>query len=390
MVAVVGFLEATSRPMRTDTLLKLRRGFVAAGLAVVVAGAIGAASVMSAQADEQVPDTPAVDGGSATPAPPTVLPWGGKPSKNRIGRAGASSDQLRTGGQDAAPADTSGATEPRGRYAPKGRPGGPAPLRSETTDVKPSGLTAKSTGSAAAPQAAAAETKAETKADNKVNYFYAVGSQGVAAEGLYASVTVAKPTVGAADYHSLAELALQSADRQQTIEVGWTVNRALNGDDDPHLFVFHWVNGVPTCYNGCGWVQISKTLKPGDTLALGVKKFGIQLIDDSWWIVFGSEYIGYFPTSLWSDKGTKFEEGGHFQSYGEVAAGTDKPCTQMGNGVRGTDKNAAALGSVTLVSSLVPAPAVTLSVRLDPSTSYYSVNPVTVKTMQYGGPGAKC
>jgi len=27
-----------------------------------------------------------------------------------------------------------------------------------------------------------------------------------------------------------------------------TVDRGVNGDDYPHLVVYHWVNGTPSCY----------------------------------------------------------------------------------------------------------------------------------------------
>lgn len=50
---------------------------------------------------------------------------------------------------------------------------------------------------------------------------------------------------------------VQSEDGRHIVEVGWTVDRELNGDAQPHLFVYHWVDGQATCYNGCGFVQYS-------------------------------------------------------------------------------------------------------------------------------------
>ena len=43
----------------------------------------------------------------------------------------------------------------------------------------------------------------------------------------------AKPALATSDYHSLAELAVQSADGNHIVEVGWNVDRVVNGDDDP-------------------------------------------------------------------------------------------------------------------------------------------------------------
>lgn len=54
--------------------------------------------------------------------------------------------------------------------------------------------------------------------------------------GAVGSFTQHRPYLAPGDYHSLAELAVQTADFRQTIEVGWTVDRGLDGDDLPHLF----------------------------------------------------------------------------------------------------------------------------------------------------------
>src|SRR5882724_4826192 len=117
-------------PMNEDGhVLESRRGLLAAGLAAAVIGALGVVSTLNAGA-EQIPGTPK---GGASPAavspadaagdltPPADLPWGTSPHKIKKGRAGASSKTLRAAGLDAAPADTSGATEPEDAFAPKGR-----------------------------------------------------------------------------------------------------------------------------------------------------------------------------------------------------------------------------------------------------------------------------
>src|SRR5262249_20252454 len=88
-----------------------------------------------------------------------------------------------------------------------------------------------------------------------------------------------------ADSHSLQELAVESVDQLQIVEVGWTVDIVQNGDAQPHLFVFHWVNGIPTCYNGCGFVSTSTKVVPGMKLASGgYSTFQINHVGDEWQI----------------------------------------------------------------------------------------------------------
>ncbi|HWS38373.1 MAG TPA: neprosin family prolyl endopeptidase [Actinoplanes sp.] len=343
-------------------MLKHRRGLLAAGITAAVVASIGVASTLDAGA-EQIP-APAVD--TAEPAPPALLPWGEEPEDLQTGRDGASSKSLKKAGLDAAAPDTSGQQADE-EYAPKGGGTGRTFRKSEQTTVvppKPPAMTS----------AAAAPTNAET-----VYFHYNVGSQLAVTEGVYANMTVGKPGLAKADYHTLAEVAVQSADGLQVVEVGWTVDRVVNGDDDPHLFVFHWVDGKPTCYNGCGFVQYSANIRPGDTLPQDtVKKVGIQYANGAWWIAYESEWVGYYPDKLWSGTFTKT---GNIQIFGEVAAATPQSCTQMGNGLTPEDTAAARFSSVTYLNG----PAVDLFIRS--TTESYAVSKVTARTFRYGGPG---
>jgi neprosin-like protein len=368
-------------------VLKSRRGLLAAGLAVAVVGALGVASTLHAGA-AQIPGTaegsaavaPAsldaragLDASAAktiragVTAPPTILPWGSRPQRIRKGRAGASSRTLRAEGLAAAAADTSGSIVPRARYAPKGRTGKSSFLRAEKTDVVP-------------PDPAGAPAPAGN--ERNVDFLYNVGSQAAETDGFYANVTIGTPKLDKKDYHTLAELALQSADGNQIVEIGWNVDRAVNGDDDPHLFVYHWVNREKSCYNACGFVQYSKSIKPGDTLTSDVtKKFGIQYFNNAWWVAFDTEWIGYFPTRLWGDEGVTFTRSGFLQLFGEVAASSEKPCTEMGNGQTPDNDTAARVSSVSFLNG----PPVAMSIRS--TTDVYDVAPITPRTFRYGGPG---
>jgi hypothetical protein len=327
-------------------VLKLRRGLLTAGLAVSVVGALGVAAVVDAEA---APVAAVPGPQAATSTPPAVLPWGEKPSKIRTGKAGMSSEELRAAGLSAA-LDPRGATEPVGRYAPKGRPG------------------------------VAAETAKSTTLAAATTYFYNFGRHLAVTDGYYANLTIAKPRLHEKDAHSLAELAVQSADSKQIVEVGWTVDRAVNnGSEEPHLFVYHWVDGKSSCYNGCGWVQTHPTVKPGAKLATGAKRFGIQFVDDAWWISYDSEFIGYFPETLWTDQRVEsFRQSGLVQIFGEVA-GAANPCSQMGNGLPGKDPGAAVIGSVSYLNG----PTVALDVQSN--SSQYTINVRSARTFQYGG-----
>jgi hypothetical protein len=166
--------------------------------------------------------------------------------------------------------------------------------------------------------------------------------------------------------------------------VGWTVDRLVNPDSDPHLFVFSWVDGGPKCYNECGFVPAKgASIKPGDTLAYGTSKnFGIQHINNAWWIAYDSEWIGAFMDDNW--KGN-FTQSGLVQFFGEVAASTETSCSKMGTGKLPETSAAARFSSVVYVEG----PPVQLSVSVKSTSEAFQVNRLTDRTFRYGGPKTK-
>jgi hypothetical protein len=343
-----------------------RRGAFAAALVAAVVGSIGLASTLNAGA-EQIPEpAPVIE--SATPAeppqrnPPSTLPWGQEPTSLDTGADGASSQLLTSSGLDAAAPDDDG-DPATGEFAPKGRSSRTGTLSSTPTEIVPP------------------KPPSRAMASQTVYFHYNVGSQAAVTDGAYANFSINKPALATTDYHTLAELAVQSGDGNQIVEVGWTVDRVVNGDSDPHLFVFHWVNGQPTCYNGCGFVQYSQNVSPGDTLPQDVtKRLGIQYYSGAWWIAYDSEWVGYFPGSRWSGN---FTQTGMVQVFGEVAAASAAPCSAMGNGLHGaSDSSSARIGSVSYING----PTVDLYVRS--TSSHYDVNKLSGRTFRYGGPGA--
>ncbi|MFG1605439.1 neprosin family prolyl endopeptidase [Actinoplanes sp. NPDC049265] len=310
------------------------------------------------------------------PKPPPLLPWGDKPEAVKRGTPGATSAQLAATGADIAPASTKPSAVPTPEYGPKGFTGKKRWLRKGRTAVPPK-----------PPQVGGGPLRAPEPGTRDVNYHYATGYQYAVADGTSANLVIGKPYLAAEDYHTLAEVAVEDADGQQIIEVGWTVSRNVNGDEDPHLFVYHWVDGVGTCYNGCGWKQVSTDVVPGDTLPTGVyKKFGIQQFDSVWWVAYDSEWIGYFPNGLWRGK---FQKSGLIQWYGEVASSKVAPCTDMGNGTDASKDSAARFSSISLVNN--PDLKVTLeskSPEMPPGKGIYPTVFAKERAFYFGGAGA--
>jgi len=207
---------------------------------------------------------------------------------------------------------------------------------------------------------------------------------GVAGAG--AMLIQADPALGIGDAHSLAEIAVQSADEQQIVEIGWTIDPGVNGDLQPHLFSFHWVDGEPTCYNACGWVQVSPHKHPGMRVTPGEPhRYEIKLVNDDWWLFYDGEGMGYYPQSRWSGR---YKAVGLAQWFGEVAAGVPSPCTQMGNGKLGAAAGATSFDDLHLFDpGGATAPAMATKGALT-KAAFYDLGSMTPTSFAFGGPGA--
>lgn len=165
-------------------------------------------------------------------------------------------------------------------------------------------------------------------------YNYVAGREWITGTGASVLMTQEDPQINLADpgdgAHSLQELAVETADKKQIIEIGWTVDHGLNGDTKPHLFIFHWIDGVGTCYNACGFVQTSHLVTPGMPVIPGlVGQYGIAYRGGNWWLTYDGIQFGYFPGSIWAD----FHSFGLVQAFGEVVTSVGQSsCTDMGNG----------------------------------------------------------
>jgi hypothetical protein len=223
-------------------------------------------------------------------------------------------------------------------------------------------------------------------------YYYGSAAFSTVADGGGMTNSIEKPQyinsggVG----HSLDELAVQGGDNNGNIvEIGWLVSNEQYGNANPHLFVFHWKNWEPTCYDTCGWVQWSNVYHPGMDLGalLGKKVYiGYVFYQGNWWAWFDNQWMGYFPGSEWEEKYTKTSL---IQWFGEVSSANGiPPKTDMGNGDLPSIKAAASMATLCDVD----ARAWVCWYRDQQSLSrtiakYYDITRVGFGATSYGGPG---
>lgn len=197
-------------------------------------------------------------------------------------------------------------------------------------------------------------------------YYYQVGSQTFTSgypTALSANTKAFVPYLDTDDYHTLTEIAgikKINADgtlKRNIVEIGITVDDALNGDYDQHLFSFWWKNGNGQGYNtGTGFVPYVST--PTNPITLGMTipygatvKLGMQYDTGNWWLWAAvstvdsgaTHWVGYYPGTLWSASNaygpavSGFTNFDNPQAFNEVAAGNIdgsgnafKPCTDSG------------------------------------------------------------
>jgi hypothetical protein len=230
------------------------------------------------------------------------------------------------------------------------------------------------------PPLTAVAGAAAQPADSGLSYYYVYDRVDATASGASGRFTVAQPAVPSPDLHSLAELAVESSDGQQIVEEGWTVDPGQFGDSLPHLFVFHWVDGQPACYDACGFVSTSASVTAGMPLTPGdVHTFRIRFSKHNWNVYDGKTRVGYFPASLWSGS---FAAVGLTQWFGEVAATSTPPCAQMGNGLFASDPDADSIRHLALIDG----PSVSTS-PLETDAADYTGEAISGTGLRLGGPG---
>ena len=167
-------------------------------------------------------------------------------------------------------------------------------------------------------------------------YYYANAAFSRTADGGGMITSINKPAYSnfGGSGHTLNEIAVQGGTGNGNIvELGWNVSTDQYGDDHPHMFVFHWKDWSPTCYDGCGWQQYSSTYHPGQDLNGLVGRdvyIGYVEYAGNWWAWFDNQWLGYFPGGEWAGA---YTQNSLIQWFGEVATHNGvPPTTDMGNG----------------------------------------------------------
>lgn len=209
--------------------------------------------------------------------------------------------------------------------------------------------------------------------------------------GIAANLTVERPYVESGSGHSLAELAVQSADGQQTVEVGWRKTASGN----TALFVYHWINGVGQGYQ-TGFTEYASTCNaagaicPGDLMTSVPThtqlRFQITYSGGNWWIGYDTGqvtqpgvWVGFFSGSRWSgaSPAAVFTEGKVLSGYFEAVHATKvNTCTDMGNGEPTSSGTAARIGSLSITGL------VGTTVNFGPTSILPSTTPTSVYSTQ--------
>lgn len=252
-------------------------------------------------------------------------------------------------------------------------------------------------------------------------YKYNTGLQNVTAtSGVTANMIIAWPYTDtcASDpgAHSIAELAVitkRANNNRDIVEIGWRSDPCTYGNDAPHLFVFHWINGVGQGYNA-GYIPYTGSgispYQPGDSLSTltgTAKQMGVQYVTTGgtigWAFSFNSLWMGVIPadpagtstaTNKWYGSGANFTSGTQAQAFGEVYSTFNEPCTDMENGRWGTQTRVtpydyyADAGYISTVSVLGNTTSLTLSKTPSTEVNYEpQFASGSVRTFYLGGGG---
>lgn len=227
---------------------------------------------------------------------------------------------------------------------------------------------------------------ATSRPGDKAQFMYAGGYEYVTTEGAAVSMSQARPHMDENNgIHSLMELAVESADRQQIVEVGWTVEPAPTpeGNTLPRLFVSHWVNGVRPCpvINDCDFVWTAKEARGKVVDVTKMGRYAIEHTIQGWQVSHNGKSLGYFEDRLWPEN--SFTTAGLVQVFGEVVATSRNTCTAMGNGKFPDDSGAAKFLGFQLIPASTPA---ALSLWVTDSRLYGAYQ--SGNELRIGGPGA--
>jgi hypothetical protein len=220
-------------------------------------------------------------------------------------------------------------------------------------------------------------------------YYYGPASYSRTADGGGMTMAIERPSFSG-NGHSLDEIAVQGGPGNGNIvELGWNLSTSQYPDADPHLFIFHWIDWGPTCYDTCGWHQYSATYFPGMNLGALVGRnvyVGYVFYEGNWWAWFDNQWLGYIPGSEWSGA---YTQSSMIQWFGEVSTNNGTPPNvEMGDGLFPTDSSAAPMTTLCDVDAAAWVCWYRDEQSLGPNfPPYYDIRRTGFGATRYGGPG---
>ncbi|KAM6568219.1 hypothetical protein CsatB_016204 [Cannabis sativa] len=211
-------------------------------------------------------------------------------------------------------------------------PIGTVPIRRTTKeDLIKSKLFTKTYGSLTTEKPGLHHAVLRTKSDPKRRY-----------NGGGAVMNIYQPNVVGPQYSS-SQMTIKNG--PDSIQVGWTVNPTLYGDNKTHLFTFLQAGGT-SCFNTqCPGFVIVSTEIPLDFTFEQVSQRGGTLyetsvfiyrdkINGNWWFEFGRSniQIGFWPGRIFSALNTDLAA--YMEWGGEAYSPPGQPNPEMGNGFR--------------------------------------------------------
>lgn len=219
-----------------------------------------------------------------------------------------------------------------------------------------------------------------------------VGSEPI---GMRSQIDINNPALDTSGVaHSLGQIAAQSADGQQVVEIGW--RKTLTAGTS--LFVSSWKNGVFQGYGGNGTggsgngftdYAPNTTTYPGLALANAapgpVFQIEYQAGCNCWFLGYDGQWVGSYDASSWP---VTFDKIGLAQWFGEVSAWLDAPCTNMGSGLLPPNVGSAKIQDTAFYSGGSWA-ATAPSIISNPNPTAYNATAVSGSTddFRFGGGG---
>jgi hypothetical protein len=220
---------------------------------------------------------------------------------------------------------------------------------------------------------------------SRPSIYEAGADQHVSADGTFADLTVANPRLARQDPSTEAQIAVESADGKQIVQLGWIVFRQQFRDTRTHLFAEVWINGRSPGIDA-DFQSLPGGCQPGVVLRPGAQRtFAILQHAGGWWVMFGGRWCGLFPDALWHNEFTKASV---IYWEGLVDAASARPCTQMGDGKWASNPSAAEFSHIALYSGPNGKTALPAFRTFSNDARLYSRHTVNRTTFRFGGGGA--